>query len=303
MKNNTLVKKIKVIAENIEYYKRHIVDPEKYLCKIYKRRMGKELNLKNPKTYNEKLQWIKLYNHNPLYTKLVDKYGVKDYVTEKIGAQYVIPTLGVWDNFEKIDFSTLPNQFVLKCTHDSGGVVICKNKSSFNIKEASKKIKKNLKYNYYYMGFEWPYKNVPRKIIAEKYIQDSSEAEGLTDYKFFCFNGYVDCVMVAIERHTGNPKFYFFDKEWKLLKYNKRGKEAEENFTLPKPKLMSKMFEIAGKLSQGLPCSRIDLYSCEGKIYFGEITFFSDSGFDVDILPETDKIFGDLIEIENLKGE
>ena len=290
-----------LINSSLGFY--NFVPDDIYLKKLFKATMKKELNLENPETFNEKLQWLKLYNRNPKYTIMVDKYKVREYIKLKIGEEYLIPLLGVWNNPEEIDFDKLPKQFVLKCNHNSGlGMCICKDKSKLNIKKVKRELQKGLAQNFYLSGREWPYKDVPRKIICEKYMVDSNKTEGLTDYKFFCFNGYVDCVMVAIERYTGNPKFYFFDKNWKLLKYNKRGKEAKEDFKLPMPKLIFKMFEIAEKLSEGLPYSRIDLYSCNDKIYFGEITFFPDCGFDSNLLPETDKRFGELIDLESLKG-
>ena len=272
--------------------------PDKaYLKFTFKAKTGKKLDLKNPKTLNEKLQWLKLYDRNPKYTGLVDKYEVKKYISSKLGEEYVIPTLGVWDSFDEIDFDTLPDQFVLKSTHDSGGLVICKDKSTLDIEVTREKIERSLKRNYYVNGREWPYKNVRHRIIAEKYMTDSSESNEFTDYKFYCFNGYVDSVMVCYDRSIGAPKFYFFDKKWELKRYNKRGLEAPEGFTLPKPDNIDKMFEIAETLSKdvGSPFLRVDLYNSNGQIYFGEVTFFPDSGFDPNRLPETDRYFGDLV--------
>ncbi|WP_308604894.1 ATP-grasp fold amidoligase family protein [uncultured Fibrobacter sp.] len=280
-----------------------------YLKILYRLNMKKPLNLKAPRTFNEKLQWLKLYDRKPEYTTLVDKYAVKEYIAQKIGSEYVIPTLGVWDKFEDIDFDKLPDQFVLKCTHDSGGLVICRDKSKLDIEAARQKINKSLKYNYYYRWREWPYKNVPPRIIAEKYMEDDQGASlqgfkekasakgNLTDYKFFCFNGQVDCVMVCLDRSSGNTKFYFFDRDWQLLRYNIRGKNAPENFTIPKPSNMEEMFAMAQKLSEGLPFVRIDLYSVSGKTFFGEMTFFPDSGFDCNLLWETDLHWGEKIDL------
>lgn len=273
------------------------MDDDEYLKKKFKAKIGKDLNLESPTTFNEKLQWLKLNDRNPKYTTMVDKYEVKQYVADKIGEQYIIPTYGVWDKFEDIDFDKLPEQFVLKCTHDSGGLVICRDKSKFDIDAAKKKINKSLQNNYFYNGREWPYKNVPARIIVEKYMTDNEKSEGFTDYKFFCFDGKVDCVMVCLDRYTGDTKFYFFDKDWKLKRLNKRGKAAPEGFTIPKPECMDQMFELAAKLSQGIPFVRVDLYQSCGKIYFGELTFFPDSGFDANILPEADAYFGSLIKI------
>ena len=268
----------------------NLLPDEAYLKLKYRIRMGKKLNLENPVTYSEKLQWLKLHNRKPEYTTMVDKAAVKEYIAEKIGPEYIIPTLGVWDRFEDIDFDTLPEQFVLKCTHDSGGLVICRDKAKLDREEAKKKIEKSLKNNYYYHGREWPYKNVKPRILAEAYMAD--EKGRLVDYKFFCFNGQVDSVMVCLDRETGSPKFYFFDRNWQLKRYNVRGKEAPEGFTLPKPDKMDAMFDLAAELSQGIPFVRVDLYNRDGRIYFGEMTFYPQNGFDPNLLPETDAEWG-----------
>ena len=269
---------------------------DKWLKKKYKCVFNKELNLDNPSTFNEKLQWLKLHDRKPIYSSMVDKYEAKNYVSNIIGEEYIIPTLGVWENVDDIDFSLLPERFVLKCTHNSGvGLCICKDKNKLDVKKAKKGLNKGLKQNYYLSGREWPYKNVKPRIIAEKYLEDKTGS--LIDYKFFCFDGYVDNVMVCLERESGNPKFYFFDQEWNLLRINIRGKEAPEGFTIPKPKCMDKMFDIASKLSKGLKFNRVDLYECDEKIYFGELTFFPDSGFDKNLLQETDKYLGSLIKL------
>lgn len=272
-----------------------------YIRCMFHSRMGCSLNLENLKTFNEKLQWLKLHDRNPLYTELVDKASVKDFVAKHLGDEYIIPTLGVWENFDQIDFDKLPDQFVLKCTHDSGGLVICRDKSKLNIDEARQKINKSLKNRYFYHGREWPYKNVPPRIIAEKYMED--ESGGFVDYKFFCFNGVVDCVMVCIDRHIHDTKFYFFDKDWNLKRLNIRGKNAPADFTLRKPSCMDQMFEIAAKLSKGIPYVRVDLYEVKGRVYFGEMTFFPDNGFDSNLLPETDLYFGNLIDLTKMENK
>lgn len=272
---------------------------ETYLKWLFKLTFKRKLDLDNPVTLNEKLQWLKLYDRNPKYTELVDKYEVKKYIADKLGEEYIIPTLGVWDRFEDIDFGSLPDQFVLKCTHDSGGLVICKDKSKLDLAYAKKKIEKSLRSNFFWRGREWPYKDVKPRIIAEKYMTDSPDSKEFTDYKFYCFNGYVDSVMVCYDRSIGDPKFYFFDKNWQLKRYNKRGLVAPEDFTLPKPENMDKMFDIAEELSKdsGASFLRVDLYNSNGQIYFGELTFFPDSGFDPNRLPETDRYFGDLVKL------
>lgn len=417
---------------------------EKYLQLKFYDAFGRFMDFSNPKTFNEKLQWLKIHNRNPKYTIMVDKYQGKKYIAGIIGNEYIIPTLGIWNHFDEIDFDTLPNQFVLKCTHDSGGLIICPDKKYLDIDAAREKIETSLKNNYYYGGREWPYKNVKPQIIAEQYMADdlrdykiccfdnvprmslvcserltkdgvkedfydeawnprvvqktacgnaiwpmerpkqyelvknlvskisekmpftridfyeinekvyfgeitfypessfedfmpnewdlrlgewikmpnggyrlnsdvcsiifsdaalnNKKTKALVDYKFFCFDGVAESVMVCTERETGHPKFYFFDKDWKLKRYNIRGKEAPEGFTLPKPDCIDEMFSIAQKLSQGIPYVRVDLYCIDGLVYFGEMTFYPDSGFDVNLLEESDKYWGKILVLPKKRG-
>ena len=279
---------------------RNMPDDE-YLKRKFHARLGRDLDLDNPVTFNEKLQWLKLYDRQPIYTTLVDKYEVKKYVADLIGEEYVIPTLGVWDRFEDIDFNALPDQFVLKCTHDSGGLAICRDKASFDIERAGERIRASLKRNYYYRFREWPYKHVKPRVIAEAYRTDTPDSTELTDYKFYCFHGRPDCVMVCLDRGTGDTKFYFFDREWQLKRYNKRGKAAPPGFTIPKPEGMDEMFRIAETLSSGIPSVRIDLYQSSGQILFGEYTFYPLSGFEPNRLPEADLYFGNQIDLSKVK--
>lgn len=269
-----------------------------FLEMLYYVEMGKKLDLNNPTTMNEKLQWLKLYNRNPLYVTIVDKLKVKDYIREKIGDEYIVKTLGVWETPDDIDFNILPGKFVLKTNHSGGntGVVICKDKNIFDFNSAKIKLEKSLKSDIYKNYREWPYKDVDKKIFAEELLEDKGGGE-LVDYKFYCFNGYVDSVMLCIDRQIGSPKFYFFDRDWNLRRYNKRGKEAPSDFTLPKPCNMDKMFEMASELSKGIPFARVDLYNVNDKIYFGEMTFFPASGLDCNRLPETDLYFGNMINL------
>ena len=268
-----------------------------YLSLMFRLKMGRSLNLKNPQTFNEKLQWLKLYNRKSEYTQMVDKFAVKQYVASIIGEEYIVPTLGVWDKFDDINFDSLPRQFVLKTTNGGGGggVVVCKDKTTLDINTAKHKLNKSLKSSIYRNLKEWPYKNVKPRIIAEQYLEDCSG--DLVDYKFTCTDGVAHNVMLCLDRKSGSTKFYFFDRSWNLLRLNIRGKNAPEGFTLPKPESIDKMFEIAAKLSEGLPYARIDLYNVNGNIYFGEITFFPQSGFDSNLLPETDQYFGNLINL------
>ena len=275
---------------------------EEYLKRLFKAWMGKDLDLDNPRTLNEKLQWLKLHDRSPLYTKLVDKYEVKSFVGDLIGYEHIIPTLGVWDRFEDIDFSALPGQFVLKCTHDSHNFVICRDKAKLNVGAAKKKLTRALRRNYYLKYREWPYKDVKPRIIAEEYLED--ESGFLTDYKFYCFNGKVDCVLTCFDRMSGDTKFYFFDRNWELKRYNKQGKEAPEGFTKPKPAGMDEMFDLAevlGKAS-GAPFVRVDFYNVYGKIYFGELTLYPAAGFDTGRLPETDLLFGEMIDLNIVRS-
>lgn len=264
--------------------------------------MGKKLDLKNPKTMNEKLQWLKLYNRKPEYTDMVDKIRVKDYVAKKIGDSVIIPTLAVWNNVGEINLDILPEKFVLKTNHGGGnlGVVICHDKSKFDLEQAKKKIDKNFNEDIYPLHKEYPYLGIRKKILAESLLETRDGSE-IKDYKFYCFDGYVDSVMVCMDRQIGDAKFYFFDKDWNLKRYNKRGKEAPADFTLPKPENMDRMFEIASELSKGIPFLRVDLYNVDGKIYFGETTFFPASGFDPNYLEETDRYFGSKINLELCK--
>lgn len=269
---------------------------EKYLKMRFKTTIGKELDLDNPKTFNEKLQWIKLYDRKDIYTTMVDKYAAKKYVAEKIGEKYIIPTLGVWDSFDEIDFDSLPNQFVLKCTHDSGGLVIVHDKAKLDKEKARKKIEKSLNYDYYAYGREWPYKNVPRKILAEVYMEDEKTAE-LRDYKFFCFNGVVKAMFIASERQKKGEevKFDFFDPDFRHLDFC----QGHPNAKIPpqKPECFDEMISLAERLSLGFPELRIDFYEVNGKVYFGELTFFHFGGMVPFEPSEWDEIFGSWIEL------
>lgn len=253
--------------------------PDKTFLKMkYKLMMGTKLDLENPKTFNEKLQWLKLHDRNPEYTKMVDKYEAKEYVANIIGKEYIIPTLGVWDKFDDIDFDALPNEFVLKPTHTSGNVFICKDKSKIDYKKLKKQVNKWLKRDYYRIHREWPYKNVKPRIIAEKYMENKDHTN-IKDYKFYCFNGQADYVMICTGRETGHPKFYFYNKEWNFMRNMSNDGIKLEGKLEEKPIGIEKMFEIAEKLSQGIKFVRMDLYNVNEKIYFRRIYVFPSSGF------------------------
>jgi hypothetical protein len=273
-----------------------LIPDKPYLKLKFRLVMGSWPNLNNPQTFNEKLQWLKLYNRCPQYTLMVDKVKVKKYVAEILGEEYVIPTLGVWDNPNDIDFDALPNRFVLKCNHNSGtGMCICKEKSKLNIPRVKAALRKGLKENYYLHGREWPYKNVPRKILAEQFIEDKNGAE-LLDYKLMCFNGKVYCTFVCGDRFSGDGlKVTFYDREWKRLPFTRHYPNLTRD--VPRPKRYEQMIEFAEKLSEGLPFARIDFYEIDGRLFFGEITFFPGSGMEEFSPEEYDKILGDLITL------
>lgn len=273
--------------------------PDKiFLHILFRAEMGYWMDWNNPKTFNEKLQWLKIYNRKSEYTRLVDKIEVKKWVKEKIGDEYIIPTYSEWKDPFVITDSDLPEKFVLKCNHSGGNtsVFVVKDKNNFNLKGAIQSLKETLRHSVYDNFKEWPYKDVSRRVMCEMLLE-TNNGEDLADYKFFCYNGFVESVMICIERDTGSPKFYFFDKDWTLKRYNKIGKEAPAGFSLPRPENLDRMFEIASTLSQGIPFVRVDLYNVDGKIYFGEMTFYSASGLDADLLPETDNLFGSLIQL------
>lgn len=270
-------------------------DDRKFIEFIWKKKMNYPLDLDHPKTFNEKLQWIKLYDHNPLYIKMVDKYEAKDYVASIIGDEYIIKTLGVWDSFDDIDFNALPNQFVLKCTHDSGGLVICKDKSQLDMANAKNKIEKSLKKDYYSRAREWPYKFVKRRIIAEEYVEDSETRE-LRDYKFFCFDGEPKVLLIATGRQSADGPFMdFFDTDFNHLDLRRGHPNAPEK--PEKPLHFELMTELARKLSKGIKEVRADFYEANGHVYFGELTLFPAAGLSPFEPAKWDNILGDWINI------
>lgn len=268
------------------------VSDENYVKWKYYLNFRKKLHLDNPQTYNEKLQWLKLHDKHDEYTQMVDKYEAKKYVASIIGEEYLIPTYGVYNSFEEIDFASLPQQFVLKCTHNSGGVFVCKDKATFDIEGAKKQVKKWLKKNPYWKNREYPYKNVKPRIIIEQYMEDESGYE-LKDYKFFCFDGTAKYIFVASDRGKDDEetKFDFYDIEWNLLPFTNG--HPNSNKKMKKPENYDKMVDISERLSKGIPHVRVDLYNINGRIYFGELTFFHWSGLVPFVPPKWDVIFGD----------
>lgn len=275
---------------------------EKYLKREFFLNTGKELDLENPKTFNEKIQWLKIYDRKSIYTTMVDKYAAKKYIANLIGKEYVVPLLGVWDTPDEIDFESLPQQFVLKTTHDSGGVVVCRNKGNMNVDTIKKKLWKSLRTNYYLVHREWPYKDVPRKIIAEKYLENES-GKGLRDYKFFNFSGKSKFVYISegLEDHS-TARISFYDFSGKLLPFKRLDYKPLDDCIFPdnfqKMKMVSDL--LAEKLN--LPFVRTDFYSVNGKIYFSEITFSPCAGL-MPISPDKyDLELGKLIQLPDIRG-
>ena len=271
--------------------------PDKlYISIAFRKKMKQKMNWKQPKTFNEKLQWLKLYDRRPEYTTMVDKYAAKEYVAKIIGDEYIIPTLGVWECFDDIDFSQLPNQFVLKCTHDSGGLVICRNKDELDVLAAKKKIEESLNVDYYKTWREWPYKNVQPRIIAEKYMEDYSDV-CLKDYKFYCFDGEPKFLYLSagLENHA-TAHISYVTLDWEKAPYERTDFRPFE--TLPdKPKNFDMMIKYAKQLSKEIPFSRIDFYEINGKLYFGEITLYPGSGYAPFKPKEWDEIIGEWIKL------
>ena len=259
--------------------------------------MDYPLHLDNPQTFNEKLQWLKLYDHRPEYTMMVDKYEVKNYVASIIGEEHIIPTIEVYDSVEDIDIEKLPCQFVLKCTHDSGGLVICKDKTRFNIISAKNKLRTSLKRSYYLAGREWPYKNVRHRIIAEQYMVDESGKE-LKDYKLFCFNGQPQFLKIDFNRYINHhANYYSLDGE--LLPFGEKAYPRDISSKLLLPDNLGTMIELAKSLSSGMPFVRVDFYSINNKVYFGELTLYPASGMGALDPREWDSKLGELLTLPN----
>lgn len=286
--NNFLVRKWIENSKNVK-------SDELYLRVLYFLRMHKLLNLSNPKTLNEKIQWLKLYAYKPEYSLMVDKYLVKDYVGDIIGHQYITPALGCWDNVDDIDFDLLPNQFVLKTNHDCGGIVICKDKINLDIDKAKSFLKKHLDYDYFLPGRDKPYKYVERKVFAEKYLEDSQTSE-LRDYKFFCFDGIVKCMFIVSGRQKcGECYCDFFDENFVHLDFRRNYPNAP--MTPSKPICFEEMKSLSEILSKGIPFVRVDFYEVDGKAFFGEMTFYTGGGATRFHPSKWDYIFGNMVTL------
>ena len=266
-----------------------------YLKMRYALCIHKRLNLSNPVSFNEKLQWLKLYYQDPLYEMLADKYMVKEYVKRYSPELKVIPTIGVWEKAEEIDFNKLPEQFVIKCTHDTGSTVICKNKKEFDTEETRRALHEALSRNMFYRGREWVYKEIKPRIIAEPYLSDH-ETDELNDYKFMCFNGEVKCVFVCSDRFSPEGLHVtFFDREWEIMPFMRHYPKKEEG--IPRPNNLNEMIALAEKMSAKMPFVRIDFYSIRDEIFFGEYTFFPGSGFEEFSPDEWDATLGNWITL------
>ena len=266
-------------------------DDQEFLKFEFRKKNGYGLNLDRPESFNEKLQWLKLFNHNPKYTELVDKIRFKDYISRNFGEEYTVPVLGVWERFEDIDFSKLPDRYILKCTHDSGSAMIVKNKVKFDCSYAKEFYNGRVDVNYYWMGREWPYKDAQRRIIAEEYLGDN-----VTDYKFMCFNGEPKCLFTCTERFTGTGlKVTFFDMDFKQMDFTRHYPASERE--IKKPRNFDKMVSLAKEISKGIPFVRVDFYEHEDRVYFGEMTFFPGGGMEEFDPVEWDYKLGSWIEL------
>lgn len=269
-----------------------IFSDEQYIRRIFRYGCGYNPNLDNPQTFNEKLAWLKLHHHKPILTRMADKYEVKEYVSRLIGNEYIVPNYGVWNHFDEIDFESLPNEFVLKATHDSGGATICRDKSSFDFSKAKARLEHQLSRNFYWAGREWPYKDIKPRIIADKFLDDHTGTE-LTDYKFWCFNGVPKFVYMTIKAREIYENFY--DMDFSPVDINHGSKRHSPEFE--RPAAFDKMKELAALLSEGMPFVRVDFFYVEGHIYFGEFTFFDWGGSRAFGSYEQDLELGKLIDL------
>lgn len=270
-----------------------------YLRLLYFAERSRLLNLRNPMLFQEKIQWLKLHNRDKRFTTMVDKIAVKDYVARAIGQKYVIPTIGIWNSFDEIDFNSLPEKFVLKTSHGGGsmGVVVCSERSKLDLAHAKRMLEASLRADIYRTYREWPYRDVPRRILAEEFIEMPGKDE-LSDYKIFCFNGVPKYIQLIQDRHSGET-IDFYDTDWHRLPFiglNPKAHHAAED--APRPEGLDEMLQIAAKLSSGIPFLRVDLYNIAGRILFGELTFFPASGLGRFAPSEWDRKLGDLIELK-----
>lgn len=297
-----------IVFSKFNYTKIQKLLPDEIFMKLMLHaKVGYKLDLKNPKSFNEKMQWIKLNDRKPVYTQMVDKYEAKLFVESLVGSEYIVPSYGVWDSFEDIDFNILPDQFVLKTTHDCGGVVICKDKKVFDYNSAKANLSSRLKTNFFWQGREWPYLNVKPRILAEKYLEPSTQSENpftydngkekaITDYKIMCFDGKPYCCLVCMGRDSKEGLHEnFYDREWKLLPFRRSSPVYDGEVT--RPVFFDKMLELSEILSNGTLFLRVDFFENNNQLYVGELTFFPASGFGPFIPEEWDFKLGELIKL------
>lgn len=296
-KTKTVLRNPKSVLIKALYFTSPLFSDRTYLKMLFPLNLGYRLNLDNPKTFNEKLQWLKINYRRPEMTQMVDKYEAKEFARKIIGDEYIVKNYGVWDSFDDIDFENLPEKFVLKTTHDQGGVVIIKDKNNFDKQAARKKLQKHLKVKHYYLTREWPYKDVKPRILAEEVLFDGEKSQP-NDYKFYCFNGEPKVMLVATER-SKKAKFNYFDMDFNSVDLQQGGERSDKAIT--EPQGFRKMIELSKKLSKGLPHVRADFYDIDGNVYFGEMTFFDSGGMAAFEPEKWDKIWGDWIDLEQIK--
>lgn len=293
---NVIRRPTKIILYLSGYGIFNLMPDEMYLKMTYRCRMGTKLNLSNPSTYNEKLQWLKIHDRKPEYTIFADKYAVQEYCAEKIGREYLIPLLGVYQSVEEIPWDNLPKQFVLKCTHSSGTNIICRNKNELDIEQSKRKLHKWLNANYYWRSREWPYNNIVPRIICQELI--SQDGNIPIDYKVMCFNGKARLIYVHLKRFGSNPTYCFYDRSWNRLEIRQGPSMLNQN--IDKPTCLDEMLSLSELLARDLAHVRIDWFEVGGKLFFVEITFYHASGFDAFDNPEDDLMLGSWINLEGL---
>jgi len=276
------------------YWLRHVISPRWLIERSFPKKMGYPIDFDAPKTFNEKIQWLKLYHHDPAYIQMVDKAAVKEYVSSKIWRGHVIPTIKIYDNADEVNLDDLPDSFVLKCTHDSGSIVLCKEKSKLDLQEVRRTFRRLLNGNYYYDDFEWPYKGVKPRIIVEPYLVDESHTE-LKDYKIFCFDGEPKIIEVDFDRYV-HHKSNIYTVDWKLLNFSIED-PVDWNRKIEKPKCLAEMLKYARILSEGIPFVRTDFYCIGTKVYFGELTFYPSGGWGRIEPRDWDRRLGDFLAL------
>jgi len=298
MSIETVVQQLRMIKNTIRQIWWDSMSDERFTKYFYKRKFKRTLDLDCPKSFHEKINWLKLYDKNPVYPTLVDKYAVREYIAKKLGSEYLIPLINVYDNADEIVFSELPESFVLKCTHGSGCNIICPDKTKLDCEEAREKLKKWLKTDYYKIGREWPYNYVPRRIVAEQYLTDETKVE-LKDYKLFCFNGKVRVIEVDFNRFIGH-KCNVYDREWNRIN-GEISYLSDNSVEIKRPANLEKMIELAEKVSSDFSFLRVDFYSVYDKIYFGELTLYPGAGFETYRPFEFNMQMGEYLQIPNKK--